>query len=227
MAPAPTELEDRTVRVAQLRELLAEKFPAPPAHVSGTVSSGLPQMDKQAGGLRKGSITELAGSIAGGALFFHALLGAAARERHFLALVDGGPCFDLEGYPDAVLARLLWVRCNAAQQAIKAADLLLRDGNLPLIALDLRMLPTRDLRRIPASTWHRFQRLVEKTGTALVVLSRQPVVEAARVRVAAPRSWDLKAMRRLRTALMQEMELRIYERGAAITPAPQLRVLSA
>jgi len=43
---------------------------------------------------------------------------------------------------------------------VKATDLLLHDGNLPLVLLDLQFLPSRALRKIPPSTWHRFGRLV-------------------------------------------------------------------
>jgi hypothetical protein len=229
MQHASIELHgDKAPKLARLRELLAEKFPASRSSAGEAVPSGLPQLDAQLGGLHRGSVTELAGSLGNGGLLLHALLHAAQRDRCFFALVDGGPCFAPEDHPDSLLARMLWVRCGDAQSAVKAADLLIRDGNLPLVALDLRMLAVKEVRRIPASTWHRFQRLAEASETALLVFSLQPTVEGAQVRVAAPRRWSLKAMEQRRHALTQEMELRVFKRGAASPiAAPGLHALSA
>ena len=58
---------------------------------------------------------------------------------------------------------------------MKVADLLLRDGNLPLILLDLQPVPIREVRRIPASALPRFQRLIEPTGTGFVrIVEKKP-----------------------------------------------------
>ena len=51
-----------------------------------------------------------------------------------------------------VLSRLLWVRCRGAAEAMKAADLILRDGNLPLVLLDLAGNPPAQFWDIPATT---------------------------------------------------------------------------
>ena len=127
-------------------------------------------------------------------------------------MIDGGRSFDPQERDPAALARLLWVMCHSAAQAIKAADLLLRDGNLPLILLDLQPLPLPELRRIPASTWHRFQRLVEQTATAFVVLSPRPIVEGAWVRLAIHHRWNLEATRQRRTFLLEELDVQVFSR---------------
>jgi hypothetical protein len=95
---------------------------------------------------------------------------------------------------------------------VKVTDLLLRDGNLSFILLDLQPLDLRDVRRIPASTWHRFQRLVEPTGTVFVVMTSQPVVEGAKVRIAIRQRWTLAAMRERRHALLERVSAQVFAR---------------
>lgn len=191
--------------LAGLRAVLAEKFPSISAKPGG-VFPLCPGHE-----LRRGVVTELFGSSGSGALFLDAMLVAAREQRTFLALIDAGRTFDPQSYESAALARLLWVQCDTAQQAVKAADLLLRDGNLPLLALDLQTLPPRG---IPASTWHRFHRLVEQSSAAFVVLTAQPMVEGARVRIALRNRWDLRALRRRRRALLATLDAQVFERGA-------------
>ena len=118
-----------------------------------------------------------------------------------------GVSFDPQSADPATLPRLLWVRCADVMQAVKAADLLLRDGNLPLIVLDLQNAAgAGNAASVPASTWHRFQRLAEPGGTALVILSAQPLVEGAQVRIALRQRWTLAAMRQRRSKLLDEIQ---------------------
>ncbi len=195
-----------------LRELLAQKFPLHEHLSSGTLPTGLDAFDQTEGGLRRGALTELAGSPGAGALFIEALLALLPREKCFAALVDGGRSFDAESGPPEALRRLLWVLCGTADLAVKAADLLLRDGNLPLIVVDLQPLPARELQRIPASTWHRFQRLVEESSTAFIVLTPRPMVEAAAVRIAIQNVWTLPAMCERRRTLLHRLRAQVFSR---------------
>ncbi|MEQ1861711.1 MAG: hypothetical protein ABMA13_17470, partial [Chthoniobacteraceae bacterium] len=191
--------------VAELRELLARKFPASESKPAGVLPTGLQCIEE----LRRGAVTELTGPSSASALFIEAMLAVLRRERSFGALVDAANTFDPQGTESA---RLLWVRCANAMQAVKAADLLVRDGNLPLVLLDLQASPARELRRIPASTWHRFQRLVEPTGTVFVVLSAQPMVEGAKVRIAVRQRWTLAAMRERRSDLLARLDAQVFAR---------------
>jgi hypothetical protein len=112
---------------------------------------------------------------------------------------------------------------------VKATDLLLRDGNLPLVLLDLQTMAPRQLGRIPMSTWHRFQRLVEMSGTALVVLTPQPIVEAARIRIALNAHWDLAVLKRPRRELLANIAVQIFRRGrqTVVTTTEETRVQTA
>jgi hypothetical protein len=79
---------------------------------------------------------------------------------------------------------------------VKAADFLLRDGNFPLVILDLVLNTMDELRRIPATNWYRLQRLVEPTPTAFVVISRHNMVASARTKIVLENRWSLSDLSR-------------------------------
>jgi hypothetical protein len=56
-------------------------------------------------------------------------------------------------------------------QVLKTTDLILQSGGFGLVALDLAGIPEKFGRRIPLASWFRFQRAVEHTKTALLVIS--------------------------------------------------------
>jgi recombination protein RecA len=57
------------------------------------------------------------------------------------------------------------------EQVLKTTDLVLQSGGFGLVALDLVGIPEKFVRRIPLASWFRFQRAVEHTKTALLVVS--------------------------------------------------------
>src|SRR5436190_22364097 len=182
-------------QIIDLRNLLAERFQHPPALAGGQIS--IPFLERATdGALRKGAITEIISPnpSAGSALFIHSLLQIAQRDRFFLALIDGSDSFDV--YDSGALQHLLWVRCEKASEAVKAADFLLRDGNFPLVILDLVLNPADELRRIPATSWYRLQRLVEPTPTAFVVISRHNMVASAGTKIVLKNRWSLSDLSR-------------------------------
>jgi len=184
-------------QIIDLRNLLAERFQHPPTLTGGQIS--IPLFDRATdGGLRKGAITEIISpnSSAGSALLIHSLLQIAQRDRFFLALIDGRDSFDVQSVDAGTLQHLLWVRCEKATETIKAADFLLRDGNFPLVILDLVLNPADELRRIPATSWYRLQRLVEPAPTAFVVMSRHNMVASARTKIALENRWTLSDLSR-------------------------------
>jgi hypothetical protein len=60
---------------------------------------------------------------------------------------------------------------NRLEQVLKTTDLVLQSGGFGLVALDLGGIPEKFVRRIPLASWFRFQRAVEHTRTALLVIS--------------------------------------------------------
>ena len=205
---------DAPTGIAGLRHLLAEKFPAVQSKPGGVLPTGLPAVDAAEGGLRRAAVTEFAGATGAGTLFLSAMRRAVWQARGLAALVDAGRSWEAEHGPAALDARLLLVQCADAAQAVKATDLLLRDGNLALVLLDFQASPATELRRIPANTWHRFQRLAEESSMALVVLTRQPMVEAAQVRIASAGRWTLDAQRQARRDLLAALPAQVFLRRA-------------
>lgn len=179
-------------KVIQLRQLLSERFPgvrftADAAEKLHSVwPTGIPQIDGLLqGGLPKSGIIELVNErkTSGSALLISALLRKAAGENQIITLIDGQDSFDPAGFEKETLSRLLWVRCRNAGEAMKAVDLILRDRNLPLVLLDLALNPAKELRKIPASTWYRLQRITEMTSTIFVVVTPQAMIDCAQGRL--------------------------------------------
>jgi RecA/RadA recombinase len=184
--------------IVDLRQLLRERLPRArlgfaPVAPRAVLATGVPALDAALeGGLPVGETAELTGT--GTAEVLHALLRQAAADGRFVALVDGVDSFDADAAEPAELARLLWVRCRTAAEAVAATDLLLRDRNFPLVVLDLKLNPAAELRRLSGSVWHRFGRLREQHRTTLLVLTAQPFVNGATVRVQLRRKTGLEGL---------------------------------
>jgi len=217
---------ERETRLVELRKILAGKYPEEAPRQAGLLETGVAAVDQIEGGLRLGALTEISGSPAGNSLLLQSVLTLLRRQKRLGALIDCGSFFDPDSFPSTSLQRLLWVQCATPAVAVRAADLLLRDSNLCLLLLDLQGANPRELRRVPASTWHRFQRLVEPSNTALLVFTRQPIVESAAVRIAAGWSWNFAALTARRTQLLATLTARIFPRRRLATPlfAEQQRI---
>lgn len=180
--------------IVDLRALLAERFQQPPPPPDLRLATGVPGIDEPlGGGLPKSAITELSSPhlSAGSALLLYALLQNAHSNGYFLALIDGRDSFDPQSLGNARLRHLLWVRCTRAIDAVKAADLLLRDANFPLVVLDLVLNVSAEVRQIPQTSWYRLQRLVEAAPTAFLVLTRESIISSAQLKLSLTNAWTL------------------------------------
>ncbi len=191
-----------TANIVELRRLLAEHHPAarclqrPPLE-RPVAPSGVPALDTLLhGGWPKGQLSELIGDGpgSGSTQIIHALLQQLAATGQFLALIDGRDSFDVDAVEPDVLARLLWVRCRQADEALKAADILLRDRNFPFVLIDLKLNPAAQLRKIPSSVWHRFRRLQEQNGTTVLVVTPTQLIGGAHCRVRVASQLNLSAL---------------------------------
>ena len=186
-----------SAKIIDLRKLLAERFPHVPATPATRLVTGLPFLDQTiGGGLPRGAITEVISprKSAGSASFIHALIDIAYRDNYFMALIDGRDSFDPCGLNNASLRHLLWVRCLKGSEGIKAADLLLRDANFPLVIIDLILNSPAELRKIPQTSWYRLQRLVELAPVVCLVLTRYEVVDSAQLKLVLESSWNLQTL---------------------------------
>jgi hypothetical protein len=141
------------------------------------VRSGVPEVDAATGGLPRGCLTEIYGPASSGrtSLLLSILAEATAREE-VCALVDAEDSFDpaSAAVSGVRLERLLWVRCaHSAEQALKAADLLIQGGGFGVVAMDLSDTPVESARRISLTSWFRLRRAVEHTPALLVTVGRQ------------------------------------------------------
>src|SRR5687768_10663431 len=201
--------------IVQIRQFLAEKFPgvrigSEPAPVRDVPiwTTGLATLDDTLpGGLPRASLTELCASENswGSALILRQLIRQAAATRQWLALVDGADSFDPGAFDNATLEHILWLRCKNAAEAVKATDLILRDGNLPIILLDLALNPARELRKIPSSTWYRFQRLVEEGAAAFLAITPTPMASSAKHRIFLRGQMPADAFHLTETQLLQKI----------------------
>ena len=142
-----------------------------------TVSAGIPEIDSLAGGLPRGSLTEICGpSCSGRTSLLISALASRTMNEEVCALVDGCDTFDPHSAEAAgvELRQLLWVRCRNIDQSLRATDLLIQGGGFGLIALDLSDVPPETVRYVPLNAWFRFRRAVEDTPTVLVVLEQEP-----------------------------------------------------
>ena len=217
-----------TTDIVELRRLLAQRFPhlrigarvTPP---SETLATGVRALDVLLdGGLPRGQVTELvgAGHGSGSAQVIHALLRRTAADGQFLALVDGADSFDVGSVEPDVLAHLLWVRCTNAGDALKAADLLLRDNNFPLVAIDLKLNSAVQLRKISSSTWYRLGRILEQSRTAVLVVTPQAFVSGVAWRVEVESGLGLEALAQSPEEL--EPQLRFMLLRTALAPGEPL-----
>jgi hypothetical protein len=178
-----------------------------------SLPTGIGQWDARAGGLRLGEVTEVCGTLGGTGLLMEHLLEASREAGWLGAWVDAGDSLEMEDWDPEALRRIVWMRCKDPLMALKGADLLLRDGNLSWVTLDLQAVAGSALRRIAAHHWHRFHRLVEHRANALVVLTPAPMVEGAKVRVLSREIHTLHALHQPRRTLQTAAAFEVFVRG--------------
>ena len=186
---------------------LAEVIPASQLEVRSTpqmVSSGVREIDTLTGGFPRGCLTEVCGPASSGRTsVLLAALAAATQRQEVCALVDISDAFNPHSAAAAGVnfEKLLWVRCGGTkqkagspqryrdtemkngkterpvEQALRVTDLLLQSSGFGLVIIDLGDTPLKMARRIPLTSWFRFQRVVERTPTVLFVISPVPCAQ--------------------------------------------------
>src|SRR5215510_970920 len=147
-----------------------------------SVPTGLAPLDALTGGLPRGAITEIFGPPSSGRTSaMVSILAEATAQDEVCALVDGNDAFDPHSGMSVGLdlKRLLWIRCHKLDQVMKSTDLLLQGGGFGRVVMDLTDLPLAHLRSVSLASWFRLQRAIEKTPTALIVISPESMVKSA------------------------------------------------
>ena len=134
--------------------------------------------------LPRGGITEIFGETSSGrTALAQWMLANTTLGGEVAAVVDCDDAFDPASARGADLGKVLWVQCgHRLEVALKAADLILHSGGFGLVLLDLADVPLPALDKIPLSYWFRFQRAVEHTPSALLILARRAVARSCSVR---------------------------------------------
>lgn len=162
-------------------------------------------------------------------LLLAGLLAGAAKHGAYTALVDGADGFDPCSYGPAeaerLFARLLWVRCQAVAQVVKAADLLLRDGNLPLVILGLQASAIRELQQQPAHVWYRLRALAEQTQATCVIFTPRRAIAAAQLRLEMRDIPSLSQLEHPRGKLIRALQARVMSRQRGIETDERLTAL--
>jgi hypothetical protein len=199
--------------ILQLRQLLAQRFPVAAPRHGLFFSTGVRPLDTcLGGGLWKGVLTEISTPAAGCLTVLNAIIEASARERRPVALIDGGDGFDPQPLDAEVLAHLLWVRCRNTAQFFKAADLILRDGNVPVVLLDLRGSGRGELKKTPNTTWYRLQRIAGQSAVACLIATPWFMVSSAHTRVQIQGGFRVGDLDRPTEELFAEMEFQVMRR---------------
>jgi len=165
------------------------------------VSTGVAALDQQlGGGLPVGQMSEIVGPRSSGRTsIMLAMLAAATGRDDRMAVIDTFDQLDPESAAAAGvdLRKMLWVRgdgCTPAfpflasrqsgadralERALKATNLVLQAGGFGFVVLDLADAPATALRRIPAATWMRLQRVLEGQQTVGLVMGSTPMSRSA------------------------------------------------
>jgi len=162
---------------ADLRGRVASPFSYRNRNTFELVSTGIPEMDALLGGLPRGAMTEICGAACSGRTsFLLSALASRTKDGEVCALVDARDSFDplTANAAGIALEKLLWVRCQNIDQALRAMDLLIQAGGFGMVAVDLSDVPTKTVRQVPLNAWFRFRRAVEDTPTILLLLEQEP-----------------------------------------------------
>lgn len=211
----------KIIPFSEVLQTLQARFPEAQAvrQMGSAVLTGIPCVD--AVGVTPGQITEFVSPqpSAGSSLVLGALIeGAGETLREPVALVDAADAFDPCTLARKDLERLLWVRCAEVQKAVLATDMLLRDGNIPRVILDLQICQERAVRQVPSQAWHRLRLLAERHGAALCVFSAFQAVPCARSRLLLERPLPLGMLDEPRGELLSGLVGRVVRRGSEVQP---------
>src|SRR5712671_6652460 len=161
---------------ADLRGRVASPFAYRDRNTFELVSTGIPEMDALLGGLPRGAMTEICGAACSGRTsFLLSALASRTKDGEVCALVDARDSFDplTANAAGIALEKLLWVRCQNIDQALRAMDLLIQAGGFGMVAVDLSDVPTKTVRQVPLNAWFRFRRAVEDTPSILLLLEQE------------------------------------------------------
>ena len=183
------------------------------------LSTGIEAIDNLGGGgLLCGGISEIVGEgpSSGGQLILCSLLQRLRCRGGYAALVDASDSFDPQSAGEELLENLLWVRCENVREAFQAVDILARDKNFAIVAIDLRWGQWKELRRIALTTWYRLQRVTEQSEIPLVVFSAEPLAASAQLRLRVSGDFGIDSCEAERATLRHGLQVEVLRRRGRV-----------
>lgn len=197
--------------LAKLQQQLREKFPTARHGLSTAAPGARPDFDfRNPNPFPRGGITEIVPvhPAAGLSLVVASIMEHESAHLPIpeLALIDGRDHFDPYSFSAEDCSKLLWLRCQSPEQAIKAADLILRDGNLPRVVLDLFAFSSSELAKIPNSSWHRIKQSIELNDLSLIALTPRALIPCALIRLSLSSHFGLDQLSSTRPELIEQLQ---------------------
>jgi hypothetical protein len=199
-APARAQLES-LLRHRNLDRTLLPSWSRDHIEETSRVPTAIAALDRLLnGGFPRGQLSEIVGARSTGRLAILLSTCAAATMRgELVALIDPLDMFDPPTASAAGidLSRLLWIRgetasparCSlaceygalqkAVDRAVKSLNLVLQAGGFGLAVLDCAELAPRGLKQLPFTTWLRFQRVIEGSETACLLVGSEPIARSS------------------------------------------------
>ena len=144
-------------------------------------------------------------------------LKEAPNLHFYAAFIEAQPQWAPDYLPDAALRHVLWTRCSGSEQALKAADVLVRDENFQLVIVDLRQLSHRALQKIPQTDWYRLQRISQSQSSTLVIATPYPVIAAAQMRIEVQSAFSIESFHEQRSQLWPQIKAEVTRKRSQST----------
>jgi hypothetical protein len=206
---------DRKAVFKGIRNWMQHELQAADINQPDTLPSGSPSIDHAlGGGYAPGRITEIVEPTpsCGVQSLIHHAIERARREQHYLALVDGPNHFDPQSAASIHLQCLLWVRPTRSSDILQACDILIRDGNFPLVLLDLRSPIASTHSHIRPNEWYRLQRVCEHSRIAFVSFTTTSTIPCAHFRLQLTRHLPLSLLELPSTSALSLVQCDILKR---------------
>jgi hypothetical protein len=127
-------------------------------------------------------------------------------------LIDGPNQFDPQSAASIHLQCLLWVRPTRPSDILQACDILIRDGNFPLVLLDLRSPIASTHSHIRPNEWYRLQRVCEHSRVAFVSFTTTSTIPCAHFRLQLTRHLPLSLLELPSTSALSLVQCDILKR---------------
>jgi len=177
---------DRKAAFQGIKAWIQNEWQSSAVNSGNTIPSGASVIDNAlGGGYSPGHITEIvepAPSRGVQSLLHHAIRHARQQQR-YVALIDAPNQFDPQSESSESLRSLLWIRAHKTNDVVKACDILIRDGNFPLLILDLRFPANSQHTLIRSNEWYRIQRVCEQSRVAFLSFTTQSTIPCAHARL--------------------------------------------